>query len=197
MYGCNMKGVNCLAGVKYCPEHDRPPREARSETLRAWILIQAIASSLAMAWSGPEYITYPLSCSSMSGPRMRLYPHAWPRNWSVDSAPPSHSQNPPRFRLAPLRWAEMPSRSSLHGKQSEGRVRAWLGMIWITLVWMHSHKTQTAPFCMAAVLHGRPGLGPECDPCRKIYGMLWKAKVMYISQGFWITSHHPNQRRRG
>ena len=38
--------------------------------------------------------------------------------------------------------------------------------------------TPTAPFCMAAVLHGRPGLGPESGPGRKRGGMNWKAKLM-------------------
>ena len=66
-----------------------------------------------------------------------------------------------------------------HGKQIEGRVHAWMGLAWITLVWMKSHMTQNAPFCMAAVLHGKTGLGPECGPGRRRKGMNWKAKVMY------------------
>ena len=45
-------------------------------------------------------------------------------------------------------------------------------MIWITLVWMHSARTPTVPFCMAAaVLHDRPDLGPEGGPGRKRGGM--------------------------
>jgi hypothetical protein len=129
----------------------------------------------------------------MRCPRMLLYLHAWPRNRPYDSGPPNSSQNPLRFRPAPLCCPEMSRHISLHGNEIEWRVNAWMGLIWITLVWMQSQMTPTAPFCMAAVLHGRPGLGPESGPGRKRGGMNWKAKLMWTSQGFRITNPHLNQ----
>ena len=110
---------------------------------------------------------------------MQLRQHAWPRNQPLTSASPNHSQNPPRFRVAPLCRAGMPWHMGLQGKHIQGRVKAWMGLVWITLVWVQSHMTQNGPFCMAAVLHGKPGLGPDCGPDRRREGMSWKAKLMY------------------
>ena len=82
----------------------------------------------------------------------------------------------------------------LLGKKIEGRFNARMGLIWITLVWMQSPRTPNAPFCMASVLHGRPGLGPECEPSRRKQGMTRETKVLWISQGFWNTNPHVHQR---
>ena len=88
----------------------------------------------------------------------------------------------------------MPQHIYLNGKHIEGGFNTWMGLIWITQVWVQSHLTPSVPFCMAAVLHGRPGLGPECEPSRRKQSMTRKIKVLWTSQGFWNTNPHVHQR---
>ena len=52
-----------------------------------------------------------------------------------------------------------------------------MGLAWITLVWVQSNMTPTFPFCMVAVLHCRPGSGPECGLDRRRGVVNWKAKL--------------------
>jgi len=88
----------------------------------------------------------------------------------------------------------MPQHIYLNGKHIEGGFNTWMGLIWITQVWVQSNLTPSDPFCMAAVLHGRPGLGPECEPSRRKQGMTREIKVLWTSQGFWNTNPHVHQR---
>ena len=172
-------------GVLGCPQAHARPIWMCDEGVATYM--QELHSDMQEAGSragSPRSGAGPAPCPSVECNNFRIYNY-------------NFSQNPPRFRPAPLCCPEMSRHIGLHGNEMEWRVNAWMGMIWITLVWMQTPMTPIAPFCMAACLHDRPGLGPESGTGRRKHGMTRTTKILWTSQGFWSTNLHVHQRSVG